>query len=173
MASSVAPVQVLQPQDDRPRGRHCFKCLRQLAQHALRRGARDIDGWLCAVAEPWHLRQPRRGEGFQVDRELVDTDLGAEALHGLEDRQVGLAGAVELDALGVADRCAGRCGGRRHEGSDQAGLADAGLAGHEHDLPAAGPGFCEQAAEQAQLHLAADEFRDRRRHRRDRLRGRR
>jgi len=40
---------------------------------------------------------------------------------------------------------------------------DAGLAGDEHDLPAAATGLAEQGAEQAQLLLAADEFRGRRR----------
>src|SRR5262249_5433479 len=111
------------------------------------------------------LRQPGRREGFQVARELVGADLAAQPLHGLEDRQIGLAVAVELYALGMGDRGAHRRGRRGEEDLDQRALADAGLAGDEYGLPGAIAGFLERGLQDRQLVAAADELLDGRRRR--------
>ena len=66
--------------------------------------------------------------------------LPAQPSHGLEERQVGLARSVGLDASPLGDAQAIAAARLGQEPLDEGRLADPGLAGHEDDLP--GPGGC-------------------------------
>ena len=85
----------------------------------------------------------------------------SEPFERLEDRQIGLALAVLLQALTATDACATRCFDAFREVVDESGLADSRLARDENDLSFASECLREPIVERARLSLAPDEMRNR------------
>ena len=102
-----------------------------------------------------HPRQPARGDGAQRGEQPVAGRSVAQPLQGLQGRHVGLPLAVLLHALAISDQDAvGRRPQRVQEGLDDRGLADAGLALHEHHLALAGGRGLEDGPERCELGVA-------------------
>jgi hypothetical protein len=100
--------------------------------------------------EPEQLRGPGAEQGPQPFRRVA----GQVAPDRLPQRQVGDA-QVLVAASGQDHRPVGL--GQGGQFGDQPGLADAGLAGHQHGPAAAAPGVGQGGAQPAQLRLAAHE----------------
>jgi hypothetical protein len=155
----VAPVQVLEPQDQWRVETEHLHGLGQLAEHAL------LHGSLRSALEPPQL--PGADEGRHLDQpgwrvlgedpdDGVAAGFPAEPGQRIEDRQVGFSRAVVVDALPPTDPDRG---GRRRLGQerlDHRRLADPGLARNEDDLLLAFTGPGEPAVELLDLRLTTD-----------------
>jgi hypothetical protein len=159
----IAPLEVFEHEEQRlRRGQHLDR-LRELTEHSL--PSRTLHPpphslELRIRDQGGHLDEPRgrvTGEDRPHLRALRQT---AEAPERLEERQIGLAGSEVLDAL-AAGRSDAAAVERPHEGVDERRLADARLAGDEHDAPGPRLRLREPALELLQLRLAADEARRR------------
>ena len=136
----VAPVQVLDHQQQRLRGGCCIEQRAKFAQHAVLRGTGQLAAQLHLVGlgdKPRQLRQPGgRGlaqRGHPRGRRWPPRQFGQR----VEDGQVGFAATGLIDAL--AHRHGHPTRPRHGAGvADQAALADAGLAAHQHQLPLPG-----------------------------------
>ncbi len=173
----VAPVQVLEPESDRRLRRQRLDRLGQLAQHPLPHGARRRPlerPQLGGADQRRHLRQPRRRVAPEDGNDGAPR-FAPQAREGLEQRQVGLARPVVLDAATGGDEQP-VAGGAGQEGLHRRRLADARLARDEDDLALAAPGAIQARAQLRQRALAAHDVigppearahRRRVRHRRD------
>ncbi len=162
----IAPMQVLEPQDQRGVEREGLQGLGQLAEHALPRvRLRSLleSPSLAGADQGRHLDQPRGGVPGEDPTDGVTVRLAAEPGQGIEDRQVGFSRAVVVDALPPTDPDRG---GRRdlgHERLDHRRLADPRLARDEDDLALALTGLGEPSVELLKLQLTADRRGGRRR----------
>ena len=130
-------MQILQHEHQRPRRGQHLQCLGQLAQHALPGGPQHaalhrLQG--VGREEGRHLHQPGRRLLRQPGHELGPVRPAPELPQGLEDRQVGFAGAIRLDALPPGQPQVWCLGHLRQKGVYHRRLADAGLARHEAHL---------------------------------------
>ncbi|HEV8635608.1 MAG TPA: hypothetical protein VG370_15390 [Chloroflexota bacterium] len=152
-------MKVVEPDDQRGVARHDLDRLRQLAEHAALRhphgltlerpqlGRRDDRG---------HLHEPRgRVPAKQPDGGLA-VPLPAEARDGLQEREIGFADAVVLDASAMGDGRSGAPRQIRKERLDERRLADTGLPGDEDHPSLARPRPLEGATELLQLSVAPD-----------------
>ena len=134
----IAPLEVVEPENQRALRGERLDGVAHLAQHALaiRAGdAREKPFALRLREERRHLREPRRGVATEHVEHPIPAGTAAHRRQRLQHRKVRLPGSVVLDALpaGDAKLVAGRGGGEEMAG--QRGLADSRLAGEEHDLP--------------------------------------
>ena len=155
----IAPVEVLEHEDQRLLRAERLGELGDLAQHALARGALELALQRCAAVladEPGHLHEPARRHAAQRLDEGRPAGAARERAERLEHRQVRLAAAEVVEALAARD--AHRRLDPREPRVDQRRLADAGLAGHEHHLAlrrrAPGPAVLVERRERV---VAADE----------------
>jgi hypothetical protein len=124
----VGPVEVLEHQQHRGRGRVAPEHGQRLPEHAQLRA-----------------RRPRIGR-----RE------GAERAQGFDERLVGQLGPDQVDGAAEQHLEPGVAGTRCHLGREP-GLADARLAGDERGRPAVGPRRLQGAPELLELAVAPDE----------------
>jgi hypothetical protein len=148
-------VQVLDHQQEPAVGQG-FQGRGRLPQHALA-GAGQGEGLeglgLLLVQYPRHLREEGRRVAAQ-DGEDVRVGAGCDKLlHGLQQRHVGLATPVLLDALATQDPPGGRQ--RIRERIDERGLADPHLAGDEEHLAQAFVGCQTSRGQPGQFVVAA------------------
>ena len=114
----------------------------ELAQHALPRRPQHATLYLLQGVrreEGRHLHQPGRGVLRQPCDQLRAIWSAAELPEGFQDRQVGFAGAIGLDALPPHQPQVRLLDDLRHKGIDHRGLADAGLARDKPHLARAAP----------------------------------
>jgi hypothetical protein len=85
----VAPMEVLEHEDERHlRGQH-FERLRHLAQHALLRDAEELAPQRLAIVpahDPWQLHDPRRRISLEKAKRPIAPGFAEQAPQGLEDR---------------------------------------------------------------------------------------
>jgi hypothetical protein len=129
-----------------------------LAQHAV--AARIREAALQVVQrgpthQRRHLRKPARGDARHHVDDRLRARLAAQSGQRVQDREIGLAGAVELDALAARDAFAVPPGDGE-ERLDERRLADPGLPGDEHHSPLPPLGLGHPLAEAVELRLAAD-----------------
>ena len=142
---AVAPVQVLRHQQQGALVGVAVQQLAHLPQHAVRAYAGQFSPQCVAFlggAEPRQLQQPGRPDRAQQRGQV--RVLAAQLSQSLQHRQIGLAGAVVLDALAARHGDASQA---RHEVLDQHGLADARFAGHPHHRPLPAAGLAPGAAQ--------------------------
>jgi len=133
----VAPVQILEDQDQRRVGGERTQGFDHLAQHAPRRGTEALGeqpGALGLLDQGRHLQQPGRRAARELGDPALATGAPAETVDRLEQRQIGLARAVLRWALTARDPHLARGADLAQEDVDQRGLADARLAGDEEHL---------------------------------------
>lgn len=165
---AVAPVQILQHEEQRRRRAHRVDPARELAHHALAGGAEESLAqrrFLVGGEQRRQLREPRR----RVHAEAVDGRVarrsGREPLQRLEQRPVRLVDADHLAALGARDHQIGVAVGLREKRVDECRLADAGVTGEEADGALAPFGGGEPRRERRELGVASDDDRRTRRRR--------
>src|SRR5207249_3682110 len=98
----VAPVQVLEHDNERPLASERLECPGELTKHPLAVRARHAARERLragGVEESGHLQEPARRPALERGDDLAPVGLGAEAIEQVEQRQVRLAPAAELDAL--------------------------------------------------------------------------
>src|SRR5262249_31237291 len=102
----IAPVQIFEPEHQRPLGRQCFHRLRHLPQHPLPRRALNLP-WqaltLRCTEECGHLDQPGGRILAQEYDEPVAAGRATQSSHRLQYWHVPFARAVVLDALPAPD----------------------------------------------------------------------
>ncbi len=140
--AAIAPVQVLQDENDGTLDRNRLQQPRELAGHSLR-GCFGVP-----AAQPLHVRlrlerghlsQPARGSRAKGSHQPVSHRTLAHPLQGLQHRHVGLPLAVLLDALTVSDqRVLWGSPNGVEKCFDERALADSGLSLNEDDLTLAG-----------------------------------
>jgi hypothetical protein len=160
----VAPVQVLQEEDERAIRAHRIERLDDLAEHALagRSGRPSLHRLQLVVGEQGRqLREPRRRILLEDPDERLPSRLATQAPERLEHRQIRLGGAVLLDALAAADAEPVGVAELGEERVDQRGLPDPGLAGHEDQLACAVDRGREERVQPRQLGGAPHERRGR------------
>ncbi len=163
----VAPVQVLEHDDQRTVRRQRLERVGHDAEHAIRGRYADPPLELLAFARREHarqLQQPFGGELAQAGHERSAVGAAAETAEALEDGQERLARAVLRHALSARDprsrggvACHAACDTRVEQGR----LPDPGLAAHEHDLAPPSQGLVEALREASELFVAADQGRGR------------
>jgi hypothetical protein len=138
----IAPVQILEHQDQRLLGRQGLQRLGELPQHAFACGAQHptLHGFERGRRQqPWHLHQPGGGVLGQRRHQPLAVWPATELSQGVEDRQVRFAGAVVLDTLPPRQPQIWIVYHLRHKGIHDRGLAQPGLACDKPDLPYAAP----------------------------------
>ncbi|HXH82750.1 MAG TPA: hypothetical protein VNN07_07455 [Candidatus Tectomicrobia bacterium] len=155
----VAPVQVLQDEEERRVPGERVDGLAHLAQHARRSRAerlplQRVD--LVRVGHRGHLGEPGRSVPPEHCRDARAVRPAAERSERLQNRQVGLARPVVLHTLPSADADPGNALHTGHEGLHQGRLADSGFARKEHDLLIAGPRPLERGEEPGDLASPTD-----------------
>ncbi len=151
----VAPVHVLEHEHERLGLGELLEQLEHLAQHPVaRRAAGALVQQLerARVDEPGHLDRPRRRAPREQLDQLAAARPASQPAERIQERQVGLALAVALEALAARDQPAGL----GEERLDERGLADAGLAGHQDDAPAPGRRPGERGVQPRELGVAAE-----------------
>jgi hypothetical protein len=128
-------VQVFEPEHDRSVGGEHFQGLGDLAQHSIRRdrGVALQQRRVGAVGQPGQQRQPGRRVAHENAAQRCGAGLPGQTFQRLQDRQVGFAGAVLLDAAALRPPQIGSGAVSLAERLDQRRLADARLAGDEND----------------------------------------
>jgi hypothetical protein len=170
----VAPVQILQDQYQQLLCRGRVDRLRHLAQHPLHRirtQPRRQPGLLGLPGQARKLGQPSGRVFPEHCQQHVTIGPSAQSRYGLQDGQVGLTGAVVLDALAMADAQVRNLRGRlperlrpmvrrgqgRNKSLYEAALADACLSGHKDQLPPAFQRLFQRIAQQRLFDVAAND----------------
>ena len=146
----VGPVQVLQHEQDRRRGRQLGQQAQHAAEHLLPGQARAVrigDGPLAALRQ-----QPAQGRAG-AERVADPGGLGGAA-ERVGQRQVGHA-VAQLGAL-PGQHGETPAGGQPGDLADQAGLAHPGIAADQRDHRPARLGVVEQVEQAAELAVAPD-----------------
>ena len=157
----VAPVEILENEDEGGVGGQRLDQLRHLAQHALSRGPDELALQRVPVArveEPRHFHEPGGRVSTQERDEPIGRASAAEPGERVQHREIRLARAVRLDALPLRNPHA-RIG--RHaleEGIDDRRLAHARLTRQERDLASASPRRVEPHLQTIQGAITADEM---------------
>jgi hypothetical protein len=158
----VTPLQVFEHQHHNRVTRHQGEGLDELPQHAL--GTHPLHLTLQPVAlvglhQQRQLREPRRRDPPQCGHEPLARGLSSQPPEGFEQWQIRLPRPHVLHALPTADPEGER---RRHLGqklAHQRALANASLAGHEHQARLTLFGRIQSLLEERELGLAAHEWR--------------
>lgn len=161
----VAPVEVLEHEDERLRGRQVLDGLAELEQPPVpaRVGRPSAQALGRGVVHPaGQLEQPPRGPARQRLDDVGALGLVAEPAQQVEHRGAAFDAALELE--GLAARAADVAVGAQalEEVVEQGGLAGAGLARDEDDLAVAALCPRERFVQSCLLGLAPDEDRARR-----------
>ena len=106
-----------------------------------------------------HLREPARRMRREHGLHGGTVGRARKPGHRLDQRQKGLADAVMIQALAVRDPHLPRGRAASAKSLRERALADAGLAGHEHELALAGRAPARSAAERLHFDRAADQRR--------------
>ena len=125
----VAPVQILQHQQERAADRQHLDRLGQLPQHALLGGPHDPALHRLErrrTEQRGHLGQPRGGLLLQHRQERRALGFSTQPAQRLQDRQVGFAPAVVLDTLPPRQPHIPRARGILHKGIDHGRFAEPG-----------------------------------------------
>ncbi len=157
----IAPVQILEHQQQRLLGGQGVQRLDGLAEHASRRRADDAPlhvAGIVGLEQPRQLHQPGRRVLGQRPAQVGPHLRVAEAPERVEHGQVRLGDAVLLGALPARHE---HVAGRRQERVDQRRLARPRLAGHDDDLTSARECDLEVALQEAEVGCAADDVRRR------------
>ena len=158
----VAPVQILQHQQERAADRQHLDRLGQLPQHALLGGPHDPALHRLErrrTEQRGHLGEPRGGLLFQHRQQRRSLGFSTQPAQRLQDRQVGFARAVVLDTLPARQPHIPRARGLLHKGIDHGRLAQPWLAGQKHGLPGPLPDALEPLVQVGELPLASHEQR--------------
>ena len=152
----IAPVQVLEDEDERELVADRLEGLEHLPEHPQVRGSDQAALnrlELVVGEEPRHLCEPGRCLPGEQRDELLAARLAGEPAERLQHGQVRLSGAAVLDALAVSDERLRRRPGSRRQVLDDGRLADPRLAGDEDESPRAGLGLLVQPLEVGELAL--------------------
>ena len=152
---TVAPVQVLGYQQQRPALGLAIEQLAHFAQHAIRARARELSSQGVALlrrAEPRQLQQPGRRHTAEQGRDRAVA--AAQFREGVENGKIRLATTVVLHALAV---CTNNIAEARNEMLDQRRLADARFAGNPDNRAAAAARKIPGAAKPRERFRATDE----------------
>ena len=156
----VAPVEILDHQQERGRGGQCLDGFRHLTQHALLGDPEQLAAQRLAIAavfQPRQLHQPGGGVGLEYADHALGPGFAQQSSKRLEDRQIRLRRPVVLEA-GAARNQQIRIGrGASQKCVEHRGLADAGFTGEEHELTLAGEGVREPVLELREHPVAADQ----------------
>jgi hypothetical protein len=150
---------VLDNEDPRQMPAQLLEDVDEFAQRLLGPAARGLDLLLQhfpAIEDRRHLReQPRRDAANEIDEQRSHRP-GGQLFRRRQQRPVGLARPVMRHALATDHPQVPAPVEAPGKGVDERGLADAGLAGDEQNLPLAAPGARQAAVHNLQLRLAAD-----------------
>ena len=151
----VAPVEVLEHQQNGRRGRQRLQGLGHLAQHPLvgdpeRRGGRRL------AVDPRQLRQPCRSVAPENTDDPLGPGFAQQSPERFEDRQIRLRRAVVFEARTARDRQLRLERGARQQCVDHRRLADTGLTGKEHELALAADGAREPVRKLREHSVAPD-----------------
>ena len=118
---------------------------------------------LRGIQNRGHLGEPRRSVLAEQAGDRLPSWLAAQAGHGFQQRQVGLARPMSLDASTLGDsKPIATLAASAKNSLDGRRLPDPGLAGHEDDLPIPIRGPLQAPAQLAQLPVPTDDQRRRR-----------
>ena len=167
----VAPVQVLEHEDHRTLDGDGLEQLGHLAQHALAGGALHTVPELAVlgrVEQRGELRQPCRRVLAKLVHQLGAAGVARQARPGLEDGEVGFAGAVLLHRLSARDVRVARAPHALEKRVHQGGLPDPGRSADEDRAARSPARQIERLPEPSELLLAPDHLRLERRQDADR-----
>jgi hypothetical protein len=160
---TVAPMQVLDDQDQRSRRGHGFQRFGHFAQHALGCGTDELPRELLALGiaeQRGQLREPSRREPAQHANHLFAALVATQAANRVEDRQVRLGGAAVFEALTTGDPTRMLIPSPIEPPIDERRFPDACFTGDEDDLPRTRACRGERLIQPVQRILAAEHRRD-------------